>query len=63
MTATQGLVQRLPTDFGGLPADHIERIEHPLEPWEKRTDDAGICSKANDRLVTPQVMNPCVSGL
>jgi hypothetical protein len=36
MTATQGLVQRLPTDFGGLPADHIERIEHPLEPWEKR---------------------------
>jgi hypothetical protein len=29
-------MKRLPTDFGGLPAGRIERIEHELEPWEKR---------------------------
>jgi len=27
---------RLPTELGGLPAGPVERIEHELEPWEKR---------------------------
>jgi Nitrile hydratase beta subunit len=30
------LLTHLPTEFGGLPAGPIERIEHELEPWEKR---------------------------
>jgi len=29
-------VQRLPNDIGGITGDPIQRIEHPLEPWEKR---------------------------
>jgi hypothetical protein len=36
MTDTSQLVQHLPNDIGGLPADRIERIEHELLPWEKR---------------------------
>jgi hypothetical protein len=36
MTATEGLVKRLPNDIGGLPAEPVQRIEHELEPWEKR---------------------------
>ena len=36
MTATENLVKRLPNDIGGLSAEPIERIEHELEPWEKR---------------------------
>jgi hypothetical protein len=36
MTGTQELVTRLPSDLGGLPADRIDRVEHELEPWEKR---------------------------
>lgn len=36
MTDTQELVTRLPTDLGGLPAGPIDRVEHELEPWEKR---------------------------
>jgi Nitrile hydratase beta subunit, N-terminal len=36
MTQTENLVKRLPNDIGGLPADRIERVEHELEPWEKR---------------------------
>ena len=27
---------RLPNDIGGLPAPMIDRIDPPLEPWEKR---------------------------
>ena len=27
---------RLPNDIGGLPAPLIDRIDPPLEPWEKR---------------------------
>lgn len=27
---------RLANDIGGLPADHIQRSEHELKPWEKR---------------------------
>jgi hypothetical protein len=36
MTETEKLVRRLPNDIGGLPADAIQRVEHELEPWEKR---------------------------
>jgi hypothetical protein len=36
MTQTENLVKRLPNDIGGLPADAIVRVEHELEPWEKR---------------------------
>jgi Nitrile hydratase beta subunit len=30
------LLTRLATGFGGLEAGRIERVEHDLEPWEKR---------------------------
>ena len=33
---TESAVNRLPNDIGGLPADPIQRVEHELEPWEKR---------------------------
>jgi Nitrile hydratase, alpha chain/Nitrile hydratase beta subunit len=36
MTATENLLKTLPNDLGGLPADRVERIEHELDPWEKR---------------------------
>jgi hypothetical protein len=36
MTQSRHLVERLPNDIGGEPADPIQRVEHPLEPWEKR---------------------------
>jgi hypothetical protein len=36
MTATEDLVKRLPNDIGGLAAGPIERVDHELEPWEKR---------------------------
>jgi nitrile hydratase beta subunit-like protein len=36
VSETENLVKRLPNDIGGLPAAPIERIEHELEPWEKR---------------------------
>jgi hypothetical protein len=36
MTQTETLLKQLPTEFGGLPAGRIERVEHQLEPWEKR---------------------------
>jgi Nitrile hydratase beta subunit, N-terminal len=36
MTDTQNLVERLPNDIGGLPADPIRRVDHELLPWEKR---------------------------
>ena len=36
MSQTQELLTRLPSDLGGPPADRIQRIEHALEPWEKR---------------------------
>ncbi len=29
-------MKRLPNDIGGSPADRIERVDHELEPWEKR---------------------------
>lgn len=36
MTATEYLVKRLPNDIGGVPAEPIQRVDHELEPWEKR---------------------------
>jgi hypothetical protein len=36
MTETENLVKRLPNDIGGLPGGPIERVDHELEPWEKR---------------------------
>jgi Nitrile hydratase beta subunit len=36
MTGSEDLVRRLPNDIGGLPGGPIERIDHELEPWEKR---------------------------
>jgi hypothetical protein len=36
MTQTENLVKRLPTDLGGLPGEPIQRVDHELEPWEKR---------------------------
>jgi hypothetical protein len=36
MTQTEHLVRKLPNDIGGDAAGPIERVEHELEPWEKR---------------------------
>ncbi|WP_375786982.1 nitrile hydratase [Bradyrhizobium sp. Pha-3] len=36
MTDKHELLTRLPTELGGLQAGPIERVEHELEPWEKR---------------------------
>ena len=36
MSDTEELLKRLPNDIGGLPAERVQRVEHELEPWEKR---------------------------
>jgi Nitrile hydratase beta subunit len=36
MTETKHLLNRLPNDIGGLPADRIQQTDHQLLPWEKR---------------------------
>ncbi|HUO16112.1 MAG TPA: nitrile hydratase [Verrucomicrobiae bacterium] len=36
MTQTEHLIKQLPTELGGLDAGPIARVEHVLEPWEKR---------------------------
>jgi hypothetical protein len=36
MSDADDLVKRLPTDFGGLDAGALNRVEHELQPWEKR---------------------------
>ena len=36
MSDTEQLVTRLPNDIGGARSDPIVRIEHEMEPWEKR---------------------------
>lgn len=36
MTQTEMLLKRLPNDIGGLDGGPIQRVEHELEPWEKR---------------------------
>ena len=34
--ATEDFVSRLPNDIGGFEAGSVMRVEHQLEPWEKR---------------------------
>ena len=34
--ATEDFVSRLPNDIGGFEAGSVMRVEHALEPWEKR---------------------------
>jgi hypothetical protein len=36
MSQTENLLKHPPTDLGGLDAGPVERVEHELEPWEKR---------------------------
>jgi nitrile hydratase beta subunit-like protein len=36
MSRTENMMNRLPNDIGGLPADRIQMVDHQLEPWEKR---------------------------
>lgn len=36
MTQTEHLITHLPTELGGLDAGPLVRVEHALEPWEKR---------------------------
>ena len=36
MTQTEQLLKQLPTELGGLEAGPFVRVEHELEPWEKR---------------------------
>ena len=36
MSTSDDLMKRLPNDIGGLPAEPVARVEHELEPWEKR---------------------------
>src|SRR4051812_1713415 len=36
MKGSEQLLKRLPNDIGGLDAGPVERVDHELEPWEKR---------------------------
>ena len=36
MSPSEDLLRRLPNDIGGSPAQPIQRVDHELEPWEKR---------------------------
>jgi hypothetical protein len=36
MDQTENLLKHLPTELGGLEAGPLQRVEHELEPWEKR---------------------------
>jgi len=36
MIQSEDLLRQLPNDIGGAPADRFERVDHDLEPWEKR---------------------------
>src|ERR1041384_4315977 len=36
MNGSEQLLKRLPNDIGGLDAGPVERVDHELEPWEKR---------------------------
>jgi Nitrile hydratase beta subunit len=51
MTATENLLKTLPNDIGGLAADRVERVEHELEPWEKR------CHALSDVLDFHKIIN------
>jgi hypothetical protein len=34
--AHDDVVDWLPNDLGGVPSEPFKRVEHPLQPWEKR---------------------------
>lgn len=36
MSESEKLMKRLPNDIGGVAAGPIDRVEHNLDPWEKR---------------------------
>jgi hypothetical protein len=36
MIPSQEILTRLPNDIGGADSGRFERVDHPLEPWEKR---------------------------
>jgi len=36
MNESAELLKRLPNDIGGWPGQTIKKVEHELEPWEKR---------------------------
>jgi hypothetical protein len=36
MTHSEDLLRQLHNDIGGSAADTFERVDHPIEPWEKR---------------------------
>ncbi len=36
MTYPEDLLRQLPNDIGGVLSDRFERVDHVLEPWEKR---------------------------
>ena len=36
MNTIEDFMHRLPNDVGGTPSASFERVEHELEPWEKR---------------------------
>jgi hypothetical protein len=36
MNQSELLLKRLPNDIGGMPVEGFQRVDHPLEPWEKR---------------------------
>ena len=36
MNPIEELVKRLPNDIGGVDVERFQRVDHPIEPWEKR---------------------------
>jgi len=36
MNQSEELLRQLPNDIGGTPTAPFERVDHALEPWEKR---------------------------
>ena len=36
MSSSARVINQLPNDIGGLPADRIDMNDHDLQPWEKR---------------------------
>src|SRR5476651_1750978 len=36
MIKSEELLRQLPNDIGGAASDRFERVDHVLEPWEKR---------------------------
>ena len=36
MTHSEDLLRQLPNDIGGVPSEGFQRVDHALEPWEKR---------------------------